>query len=136
MRSYAVHLSLLFLLSCAGKLPAGAPPDPPLPEGWWVETADEVNANDIGTGARFVKEGAIIVPTDGHVIRPPLRLQKSAPREWWVDIDKGKATIRQTAADALVIDKGGKRILFRAATPAEAKQLDARAAAPEPAPGE
>jgi hypothetical protein len=136
MRAFAFHLSWLFLLSCAGKLPAVAPPDPPLPEGWWVETSDEVNANGVGTGARFVKEGAIIVEADGSVVRPPLRLQKSAPREWWVDIDGGKATIRQTAADALVIDKGGKHIIFRAATPAEAKQLDARAAAPEPPPGE
>jgi hypothetical protein len=136
MRSFALNLSLLFLLSCAGKLPAVAPPDPPLPEGWWVETTDEVNANDVGTGARFVKEGAIIVGTDGRVVRPPLRLQKSAPREWWVDIDEDKATIRQTAVDALVIDKKGKHIIFRAATPSESKQLDARAAAPEPPPGE
>jgi hypothetical protein len=136
MRFFASILSLLFLLSCAGKLPAKAPLDPALPEGWWVETMDELNPDQVGTGARFVPEGTVIVTTSGRVVHPPLRLHKTAPRAWEIDLDGDKATVRQTAAAALMLEKKGKHVVFRQATPSESKQFDARAAAPEPPPGE
>jgi hypothetical protein len=137
MRIVALTVFVLALGACAGKLPAHsgpraevAPlPDPPMPEGWWVETSDGVNPSDVGSGAHFTPEGAILVLPGGSVDRAALRLRKVAPHRWDVDLDGNQMTVQQTAADALVVETRGKRIVFRPATASEALGFEARAAA-------
>ena len=138
MRIIALTTLVCVLGACAGKVPAQSTtrssvaslPDSPLPEGWWVETSDETNAKDVGSGAHFQAEGATIALPDGRVDRPPLRLRKIAPRTWEIDIGEAKAMVVQTADGGLVIDKAGKRITFRPATSSESQGFEARAARP------
>ena len=138
MRTLALSVCAIFLGACPQKPPVErtttppvqALPDPAEPEGWWIETADEINAGDVGNGARFAAEGAIIVTKSGGVERPVARLTRVAPREWRFRIDKDDGTLRQPAADTLVIEIRGKRITFRRATDAESRSFEARTKAP------
>ncbi|HEY3352116.1 MAG TPA: hypothetical protein VGQ83_02625 [Polyangia bacterium] len=138
MRTVAWGLLAILLAACGAPppvvrtttQPVPARPAPAWPEGWWIETADELNAGDVGTGMRATADGPIIVTTSGRVQRPSVPFSRVAPREWRFRIDGHDGTVRQPAADALIVETRGKRITFRRATDEESRQLEARAQAP------
>ena len=126
MRVLAWSLLAVVLVGCPAPPPAAPPrPEPTFPDGWWVETADEINADDVGTGARFSAAGAIIVTKAGSVQRTEARLVPAGPREWRFEMDGDAGTVRQLASGALVVETRGKRVTFRRATGEEARRLEA-----------
>ncbi len=135
-------LCCLLALGACGPPPVRTPPvpppaDPASPEGWWIETADEVNASDVGNGVRFTAEGLVVVTRLGKIERIPQRLHRRGPREWKLWLDRLDGMVRQPDADTLLIEIGGKRVTCRRATADESRRLGTQAAsapASEPSP--
>ena len=80
---------------------------------------------NVGNGARFSAESAILVTPSGKVERVPEGLRCVAPSEWRAALGKGDIVVRLLAPDTLVIDTAGKRVTCRRATAEEARRLEA-----------
>jgi hypothetical protein len=119
--------------------PPPKPPEPVItasPEGWWIETAETMNQNDVGQALHFSPTGLVVVRR-GKVERISVTIKGTAPRQWLAGVGEDRQITIQQQGEQLFANTGKDTATMRKATADEARALEEQLTkAPAPTPVE